>query len=89
MDAELLSFIAAKAFTLFIVLDPLLNVGPVATLLAPYDYKTQQRILRREMVIALLAMFLFYLGGSYFLKALDMQQSSVEITGGIVFGIGE
>jgi multiple antibiotic resistance protein len=86
MDAELLALIAAKAFTLFLVLDPPGNVGPIASLLAPYDYPTQQRILRREVVIALIAMFLFYLGGSYFLAALDIQQSSVEITGGIVFG---
>lgn len=85
-DTNFLLLVAGKAFTLFMVLDPPGCVGPVTTLLSGYDFKTQQRILRREVLIALVAMLLFYIGGSYFLRALDIQQASVEITGGIVFG---
>lgn len=86
-DAEVLSLIAAKAFTLFMVLDPLGNAGPVAALLSRFDMATQQRILRREVGIALVAMLLFYFGGSYFLAALGISRAAVEITGGIVFMI--
>jgi multiple antibiotic resistance protein len=87
MNAELYSLIIAKAFTLFMVLDPLGNAGPVATLLSRYEMSKQQKILRREVIIALVAMLLFYMGGSYFLSALEISQAAVEITGGAVFMI--
>lgn len=86
MTPEFWSEVFKNAFLLFMVLDPPGNVGPVASLLAPYDFRSQQRILRRELMIALTAMVLFYLGGSYFIDALDIQTVTVEITGGIVFG---
>jgi len=86
MTSEFWSAVLANAFGLFLILDPPGNVGPVASLLAPYDFAKQQRIIRRELIFALIAMVLFYLGGSYFVGALDIQTVTVEITGGIVFG---
>ena len=87
MNTEIYTLIIAKAFTLFMVLDPIGNVGPVASLLSKYDMNTQQRILRREVLISLFAMLIFYFGGSYFLTALTISQAAVEITGGVVFMI--
>jgi len=85
---EFWSLTFAVAFQLFMVLDPPGNVGPVAALLAPYDGKKAQAILWREILIALVAMFVFYLAGGHFLDALGIsrESASVEITGGIVFG---
>lgn len=91
MDLEFLTAILGLSSKLFIALDPPGNVGPVAALLSRFDVKSQNRILRREVVIALMTMLVFYFGGSYFLEALDLSKAAVKITGGIVFmfvGIG-
>lgn len=85
MNYELFAAIIGLSVKLFIALDPPGNVGPVATMIKRFDFKTQNRILRREVLIALVTMLIFYFGGSYFMDALDLSQSAVKITGGIVF----
>lgn len=79
--------ILSKTIALFLVLDPIGNAGPIATLISPFDPKTQRRILRREVLIALFLLLLFYGGGSVFFGVLEISQAAVEITGGIVFSI--
>lgn len=85
MDFEIISAMLPLAMKLFVVLDPPGNIGPIAALIRPFDIKTQNRILRRESFFALITMFLFYTGGSYFLEALDLSTITLKITGGIVF----
>ncbi len=84
-DVGILTLIFAKAFPLFMVLDPMGNVGILATVVAPFDMEQQKRILKREVLFALVAMFIFYLGGGVFLESIHVSQAAVEMTGGIIF----
>lgn len=75
----------AKAASLFLVLDPIGNIGPIASLIHPFSKKDQARILRRETLFSLIAMFAFLFGGATFLNHLGISQAAVEITGGLLF----
>src|SRR5512140_1867829 len=44
----------------------------------------RRRVLVRELLIALAALFAFLLGGGYVLKALQLRPESISIAGGIV-----
>lgn len=80
-----LLIIAAKTFQLFLVLDPLGNVGIIATLLKNFSKEKQKKILLRELVIALLIMVLVFFLGAQLLIALDLSRAAITITGGIIF----
>lgn len=84
MDPSIVSIIFTKAFTLFLMLDPLGNIGLIAALLRHYEPNKQSRILRREVSIALVVMLAFYFGGSLLLGVLNISHAAVEITGSIV-----
>ncbi len=84
-DLTIFSAVLAKTLQLFLILDPIGNIGIIATLLKPYDLPGKRRILKRESLFALLALIIFYIGGSKFLSALHISQAAIEITGGIIF----
>ena len=77
----------AKALPLFMTLDPLGNTGIIGALIQNFEVKQQHKILRREVLVALIVMLFFYWAGTLFLDALDISQAAVEITGGLVFFI--
>lgn len=77
----------AKALSLFMILDPFGGTGIIGTLLQNFEVKQQNKILRREVLVALIVMLIFYWAGALFLAALDISQAAVEITGGVVFFI--
>lgn len=83
--SPMLLYILAKAFQLFLVLDPLGNTGIIATLLGGIEKKRQRQILIRELSIALFIMMLMFFLGSYFLLYLNLSQAAVTMTGGIIF----
>ncbi len=72
------------AFTFWVVLDPLGNIPIVISLLRPYGHKRQQRILMRELFLALLAMYLFLFFGIGFFNLLRVESSTLELSGGII-----
>lgn len=82
---EALTFIVAKAFQLFLVLDPLGNAGIIASLISKFDKQTQKKILHREASISLIIMLIVYAFGAYLLYILNISQAAITITGGIVF----
>jgi multiple antibiotic resistance protein len=77
--------ILSKALQLFLVLDPLGNVGIIATLIACFPKERQQQILFRELIFALTILITMLFIGSYLLTALGLSQAAVTITGGIIF----
>jgi len=70
--------------TLFFVMDPLGNVPVFLSVLKDYEPAQRQRIIMRELLIALLVMLFFLLMGSQFLSMLSLKQETVRISGGIV-----
>ena len=69
---------------LFLIMDPLGNVPLFLSLLKNVAPERRRRVLVRELLIALAALFGFLLGGTYVLKALQLRPESISIAGGIV-----
>jgi multiple antibiotic resistance protein len=76
--------IVEKSLTIFLVLDPIGNVGIIAAIINNYSRKEQNKILKRESFIALSIMLLFYFFGIFFLKFLNISQHFMEITSGVI-----
>ena len=69
---------------LFLIMDPLGNIPLFLSLLRNVDPKRRQLVLVRELLIALVVLFVFLFGGTYLLHVLQLKQESVSIAGGIV-----
>ena len=78
-----MSFFSA-AILLFLVMDPFGNVPFFLCVLKEVPRKKRQRVIARELLIALLVLFLFLLVGPHFLKVLQISESSLRIAGGII-----
>lgn len=77
--------VLTKAFQLFLVLDPMGNTGIIATLISGFSKERQRHILYRELLLALLILFVVFFVGSYLLEGLGISQAAVTITGGVIF----
>lgn len=77
--------IIAKAFQLFLVLDPIGTTGIIATLISGFSRERQRIILFRESIFALTVLMLVYFSGTYLLAALGISQAAITLTGGIIF----
>src|SRR5580692_8050978 len=84
MSALILAIIA-KAFQLFLVLDPIGNTGIIATLISGFSKERQRKIIYRELFFALIILVVMFFLGSYLLDALGVSQAAVTITGGVIF----
>ncbi|WWO95276.1 MAG: YhgN family NAAT transporter [Candidatus Dasytiphilus stammeri] len=79
-----MSQILSTAILLFLIMDPLGNLPIFMVILKPWDKNTQYRIIIREMILALIVMFLFLFLGEKFLHFLDLKTEVVSMGGGIV-----
>lgn len=70
--------------TLLFVMDPLGNVPVFLSILKNVDEKRRQRVLARELLIALVVLLIFLWGGSALLDLLGLRQESVSIAGAII-----
>ena len=70
--------------TLLFVMDPLGNVPIFLSILKSVDPKRRQRVLVRELMIALVVLLIFLWGGSTLLNLLGLRQESVSIAGAII-----
>ncbi|MCD9461013.1 MarC family protein [Marinibactrum halimedae] len=71
-------------FTLIFVMDPLGNIPVFLSLLKNVDNRRRIKVILRELLIALVVMFVFLFFGSYFLEALQLEQPAVKMAGAIV-----
>jgi small neutral amino acid transporter SnatA (MarC family) len=69
---------------LFLIMDPLGNIPLFLSLLKNVAPERRRRVLVRELLIALVALFGFLLGGRFVLEALQLRPESISIAGGIV-----
>jgi MarC family membrane protein len=74
----------SAALLLFLILDPLGNIPIFLSLLKPLSPARRRWVLARELLIALVVLFLFLWGGKYVLELMHLRQESVSIAGGIV-----
>jgi len=74
----------SAALLLFLILDPLGNIPIFLSLLKPLSPARRRWVLARELLIALVVLFLFLWGGRYVLELMHLRQESVSIAGGIV-----
>ena len=74
----------SAALLLFLILDPLGNIPVFLGLLKPLPAHRRRIVLARELLIALVVLFVFLWGGQYVLEAMHLRQESVAIAGGIV-----
>lgn len=69
---------------LFLIMDPLGNIPLFLSLLKNVAPERRRLVLVRELLIALVVLFIFLFSGKYLLSALQLKAESVSIAGGIV-----
>lgn len=74
----------SAALLLFLILDPLGNIPVFLSLLKHLPPRRRRIVVARELLIALVVLFAFLLGGQYVLAAMHLRQESVSIAGGII-----
>ncbi|MFZ0565163.1 MAG: MarC family protein [Chlamydiales bacterium] len=84
---NLFSDIFNMAFLFFIIMDPFGNLPLFVSLLKHLDPKRQRAIIVRELLIALLVMVLALFFGYGFFQLLNVTESSLQISGGIILFI--
>lgn len=70
--------------TLVFVMDPLGNVPIFLSVLKDVDNKRRQWVILRELLIALVVLFIFLFAGSGLLDLLNLKQESISIAGAII-----
>lgn len=74
----------SAALLLFFVMDPFGNVPFFITALKNVEEHRRQRVIVRELLIALFVMVVFLFGGQYMLSALQISESALTAAGGTV-----
>ena len=76
--------ILSSAFTLFLVMDPLGNIPLFLTALRHVPASRRQKVLARELLIALVIMVIFLLAGLGMLAVLHITQPALATAGGLI-----
>lgn len=77
--------IVSATILLFLILDPLGNIPIFLSYLE--KSKKRYKVLARELILALLILYIFLFFGRQFLEALHLKQESVAISGAIILFI--
>jgi multiple antibiotic resistance protein len=77
----------AAGILLFLIMDPVGNIPLFLSVLKNVPAERRMLVIVREMLIALVTLFAFLLGGRYVLQFLQLKQESVSIAGGIILFI--
>lgn len=72
------------ALTLFLIIDSVGNINGYLGLVEEITPRGRRRILIREMLVALVIMFIFHYFGEVLLTALELQPSTVQVAAGII-----
>ncbi len=76
--------IISAAVTITLVMDPLGNIPMFISVLQHVDASRRRVIIIREMIIALLLLLAFLHFGGYIMSGLQISETSLHISGGIV-----
>lgn len=80
----MLESIYAQALIFFLLLDPIGNVPVFLSVLRGVPQKRLKKIIFRELVIALGFILFFFLVGESILKAMDIKEYTLKISGGVI-----
>ncbi len=76
--------VLSAATMLFLIMDPLGNLPIYMSVLKSIDEKRKKWIIFRELMIALIILFIFLFSGQGLLDFLKVEQETVSIAGGII-----
>jgi len=76
--------VISAAILLFMVMDPFGNVPFFVCVLQDVPAERRRRVLVRELLIALLVLFVFLFAGPSFMGVLHVSESALRISGGII-----
>ena len=76
--------IFSAAMLLFLVMDPFGNIPLFLAALKGVDSGRRQKLIVRELLIALVLLVFFLFGGKYILSALQISESALSAAGGTV-----
>lgn len=76
--------VLSAAALIFVVMDPIGNVPMFLSTLRQVDPARRERILVRELLIALVVLLVFLFAGGFLLRLLHISQPSLSISGGVV-----
>ena len=74
----------SAALLLFLIMDPLGNVPLFLSLLKDLTPQRRRIVLARELLIALVVLFVFLFGGRWILELRQVRPEAVSIAGGII-----
>lgn len=72
------------ALVLILIMDPIGNISPYLSMVKELDPKSQKQTIIREMLIALAVMLGFNYLGEYLFDFLDISETTVRITSGVI-----
>lgn len=72
------------ALILFLIMDPIGNISSYLSLVKELDPKARNRIITRELLIALAFMLGFSLIGGYVLELLSLSETTVRLASGLI-----
>lgn len=75
------------ALPLFLIMDPIGNAAVCLPMLNEHSLERQRRILFRELIFALIIIFVFHYFGEWLLGVLNIHQSTLRLSGGIILFI--
>jgi len=79
-----MTYFASTALLLFLVIDPLGNIPLFLAATKSVAPARRQRVIARELTIALVIMVLFFFVGSWFLNVLHITQPALAVGGGLI-----
>lgn len=77
-------YFASSALLLFLVIDPLGNIPLFLSATKTVATHRRQKVIARELLIALVAMVAFFFVGSWFLTMLHITQPALSVGGGLI-----
>ena len=82
-----LNFALSSFITLFIIVDPIVNVPLFMAILAKFKKSDRKKIVKKAIIIAAIVLIIFTLAGNIIFRLLSIEMYSFRIAGGLLLFI--
>jgi len=82
-----MDYIFLTGITLFFIMDPLGNIPVFVAILNKVSPERRDKVLRRELFIALIVALVFFFFGSSIVKLLGLEPNAISVGGGVILFI--